>query len=233
MLSAPEHDLSVAPAPPGQTIRVAGMADVWRIALGHSGALTARSPHWVRRLLVVSPVATALQLIAPVGRGEVWTCGVGTALTMTPTPSRRTPVPVAVLTTAVHAVVVVVVPVMLAAVTVGLDGTAAAVGPVAAICWLTGLLLPLIATARRARHADTVRLVREGRSGQTGRVHDLARHPADPSGTGSRLLAAVLTAPAHRHDTVVMVAASPKLAALYVAAGMTVQRSRPTGGGAS
>lgn len=232
MLSAPHHPTPTPPwTRPEQTIRPARIADLWRIAVGHSRAATARSRRPARCFLALAPVVTALRLFGSVGRGEVWTCGVGTAVVMTPTPPRRPRASVAVLTVTVHGVVVVIVPAMLAAATAGIAGPVAAVGPVVAIGWLTGLLLPLLATVHRSRRADAIPMVRAGRNGQTVRLHDLARHPADPAGTGAQLLAAVLTNPIYRDDTVVTVAASPRLADLYTASGMTLQRARPTGEG--
>lgn len=187
----------------------------------------------MRYFFALASVVTVLRLIGPVGRGEVWTCGVGSAVVMTPDRPSRMPGRMAVLATAAPVVVVVVVPAMLAAATAGMGGPVAAVGPLAAIGWLTGLLLPLLATVHRSRRTDAVPLIREGRSGRTVRLHDLARHPGDAAGTGTRLLAAVLTEPVYRDDTVITTAAARRLAELYTAAGMTVQRSTPTGGGAS
>ena len=237
MLSAPEHPTPTPPSRPSrptqQTIRAAGIADLWRVAIGHSRAQTSRSRRPMRYFLPLASLVTMLRLIGPVGRGEVWTCGVGSAVVMTPDRPCRTPVGMAVLATAAPGVVVVVVPAMLAAATAGIGGPVAAVGPLAAIGWLTGLLLPMLTTVRRSHRADAVSLIRGRQSGRTVRLHDLARHPGDAAGTGTRLLAAVLTEPAYRDDTVLAVAASPRLAELYTVAGMTVQRSKPTGGGAS
>lgn len=232
MLSAPGQSTSaLPPTRPEQLIRVAGTADVWRVAVGHSRAVAARSRRPARRLLLLAPVVTALRLIGPVGRGEVWMCGVGTSVVLTVDPPRRTPARIALLSVAAHVAVLVAAPVVLTVVTAGIAGPAAAVGPIVAIGWLAAVLLPLLATVRRSRHADAVPLIRAGRSGRTVRLHDLARHPGDPAGTGTGLLAVMLMGPAYRDDTVVTVAASRRLAELYAASGMTVQRTRSTRGG--
>jgi hypothetical protein len=187
----------------------------------------------MRNLCVLAPLGTAVRLTGPIGRGEVWTCGAGTAVVMTPDPPHRTPATAAVLSVGLHCLLVLAIPALLTAATLGLGGAGALIGPVAAIGWLTGLLLPVLAPIWRSARGVQVRLIREGSSGRTVRLHDLARHPDDPPGTGTRLLAAMLSSPIYRDDTVTATAVSARLADLYTAAGMTPLPSGPTGGGAS
>lgn len=216
MLHAPES----TPTPttrPGTAVRPALWWDLLRVAVGRARAgAVYRSP-----LLVHTAIpSTVLQLLGPIGRAEVWMTGVGTSVTMAPTRATRRPVRADVVAGAVFAVAVVVVPGVAAGVATWNGGIAGLFVLMLVVVAEAILLVPPSVLALRYGRRSGVTVARLGVSGRVVRLHDLARHPADPAGTGTALLTAVVTGPSYSADTVVAIAATGRLADLYAAAGL-------------
>lgn len=205
------------------TVARATLRDVPRIAVGHTAALAARRPSGVRWLIWPAVLATALQLIGQVGRGEVFTAGHGSSVVMTPTTARRTPVHATVTAVVAYLLVVIVIPLSVTAITIMIGGPVDTVGVLGTGIYLLALAAgPLLAATGRSRRHGAHPATAALRPSAGVRLHNLARDPRDPAGTGVALLHEVIRNPQFGASTIITTAASSRLADAYRAAGMTL-----------
>lgn len=215
MLTAPEAATPLIR--PGTAVASANWRDVPRIAVSRALA-TSRYRSTV--LVYGSMPCTVLQVFAQIGRAEVWVTGGGTSVVMTQTRSRRRPSRSDALSITVFFVAIVALGVAAGAAT-WRGGISGALTLALLIVAGTAVLAPPLALAAVSRRRQGVALARPGTSGRVIRLHDLVRHPADPAGTGTALLRQVITHSRYSADTVVAVAATPRLADLYSTTGLT------------
>ena len=210
----------------------ATLRDVPRLAVGHTAAVAARRPRTVRWLIWPAIVATALQLIGQVGRGEVFTAGHGSSVVMTPLGAHsRTPARAITLTVLAYALLVLVFPVVIATTAATISGLPAVVGPLGAGVYLLAIVAsPLLAVGGRGRRANahTAEAALLASDGLVVRLHDLVRDPHDSAGDGVALLYAVIRDPRFDAATIITTAASARLADDYRAAGMASTSDTPT-----
>ena len=203
----------------------ATLRDVPRLAVGHTAAVAVRRPHTVRWLIWPAIVATALQLIGQVGRGEVFTTGHGSSVVMT-TLGAHSRTPIRAITTAavVYTLFVIVLPLLIAATAAAISGPPAVVGALGAAIYLLAIVAsPLLAGVGRGRRANTHPATDALLASDCPvvRLHDLVRDPRDAAGTGVALLSAVIRDPRFDAAKITTTAASDQLADSYRAAGMT------------
>jgi hypothetical protein len=204
------------------TPRQATARDIPRLALAHAAGVYARRPSWMRALVYPYALTAAFTLIGRVGREEVFVLGKGTSVVMTPERPRRAPAWAGLLLLASYSMTVVVGPIVVATAAVLVGGWLQVLGTSAVILYLGALIAaPLMAAPlRRPRRQQVAAMRRIAASGSVVRLHDLVRHPADPRGTGVRLLGATIREPRFAGATIIATAASERLAGRYVEAGM-------------
>lgn len=203
----------------------ATLRDVPRLAVAHTAAVAARRPRAVRLLIWPALIATALQMVGQVGRGEVLITGHGSSVVLTPTAGRRrTPIRAIATAALAYVLFVLVTPLAVAMTAALLGGLAAIVGVLGAAVYLLAIGgSPLLAVRGRGRRAGAhpAEVALPAADGPVVRLHDLVRDPRDPAGTGVALLHAVIREPRFDAATIITTAATGPLADAYRAAGMT------------